>query len=122
MARLTRFARERRTRFIPGGAYGEPAWEALLVLYTQRHAGSRMTIEELAASTSASRSAALRWIDYLQSEGMIERDADTQASHVDLSTLGRARMDKYFGCIWDAAARGVWDGEADVEAKALDQI
>jgi DNA-binding MarR family transcriptional regulator len=75
--------------------FGEPAWEMLLLLYALP---SRQTITRLAELASASKSTAIRWIDYLESQRLIVREVhptDNRAVFVDLTDKGREAIRLY---------------------------
>ena len=56
--------RRRRYESFGNAMFGEPAWDILLLVYVLR-AGQRPTIGRLADLSGATKSTALRWIDYL---------------------------------------------------------
>lgn len=91
-------ANRRRRQDIFGRAmFGEPAWEMLLLLYVLE-SGPRQTIGRLADLAGASRSTALRWIDYLDAQRLIRRDAhptDRRAAFVELTDKGKEALELY---------------------------
>lgn len=77
--------------------FGEPAWDMLLLLYVLG-SGPRQTISRLADLALATKSTALRWVDYLESQGLIRRDthpADRRAACVELTDKGRKSLELY---------------------------
>lgn len=104
MAQLVIFCRKRRGQFLPSGVCGEPAWEVLLALYTRQKSERQLASRELAAWAAVPLSTALRWIDYLVSEGLAQREGGGDDAPVELSALGRAQLDNYFSCIWEGLA------------------
>jgi DNA-binding MarR family transcriptional regulator len=95
-AALNLLSRRRRRHKIFGRAmFGEPAWEMLLLLYS---VGPRETVGRLAELAYASKSTAIRWIDYLESQGLVCREAhptDKRATFVELSDKGRQLIRLY---------------------------
>jgi DNA-binding MarR family transcriptional regulator len=91
-------ANRRRRHDIFGKAmFGEPAWEMLLLLYALE-SGARQTITRMADLAGASKSTALRWIDYLEVQRLIRRDShptDRRAAFVELTNKGRHAIELY---------------------------
>jgi DNA-binding MarR family transcriptional regulator len=54
--------------------FSEPAWDILLSLYSQP-SGGRRSISTLADCSGAPVSTAIRWIQYLEDEGLVIRGA-----------------------------------------------
>ena len=77
--------------------FGEPAWEMLLLLYVGE-SESRRTIGRLGDLAGISKSTTLRWIDYLDSRGLVRREphpTDRRAVFVELTRKGRRAIDLY---------------------------
>jgi len=77
--------------------FGEPAWEMLLFLYSPE-SGPRLTVGGLARLAGASKSTAIRWLDYLEQQKWIRREAhptDKRATFVELSEKGREAINLY---------------------------
>ncbi len=75
--------------------FGEPAWEMLLLLYA---IGPRETVSRLAELAHASKSTAIRWIDYLECQGLVRREAhptDKRALLVELTEKGSDAIRMY---------------------------
>jgi DNA-binding MarR family transcriptional regulator len=73
----------------------EAAWEMLLALYAN---GRRLTVTELATTTEAPGTTALRWIDFLESQDLVFREAsptDLRISYINLTEHGVRLMEKY---------------------------
>lgn len=89
--------RRRRYELFGKGMFGEPAWEILLLLYVLE-SGPRLTLSRLAELSGASKSTALRWLDYLESQHWIRREphpTDKRSAFVELTEIGRARLEAY---------------------------
>jgi|SRR5579872_1194477 len=63
-----------RRRYFPAAMFGEPAWDILLAVYLAS-AKSDRTIDRLANSSGAPISTAIRWLRYLEAEGLVMLDA-----------------------------------------------
>jgi DNA-binding MarR family transcriptional regulator len=77
--------------------FSEPAWEMLLNLYAAEGAG-RLTVSGLALQSGSSKATALRWIDYLEHERLIEREAhptDQRVAFVKLTEEGKEALGGY---------------------------
>jgi len=88
--------RRRRERILPRAMFGEPAWDMLLHLYLNDR---RYTIAALTEACNVTPSTALRWIEYLVGDGLVERTphpTDARAQHIALSQKGRSALDVYF--------------------------
>lgn len=75
--------------------FGEPAWEILLLLYGL---GSRQTVTRLAELACASKSTAIRWIDYLEGQRLVAREehpTDKRAVCVVLTDKAREAIGLY---------------------------
>lgn len=89
--------RRRRYQAFGKAMFGEPAWEILLLLYVLQ-SGSRTTVSRLADLSGATKSTALRWIDYLESQRWIQREphpTDKRAVFIDLTRRGREALEVY---------------------------
>lgn len=96
-ARDTLANRRRRQDIFGKAMFGEPAWEMLLLLYITEP-GPRQSISRLADESGASRTTALRWIDYLEGQGLIRREAhpnDRRIAFVQLTQKGRQSIELY---------------------------
>lgn len=89
--------RKRRYAMFGKGMFGEPAWEMLLLLYALAP-GPRQTITKLGEVVGASKSTALRWIDYLETQRLIRREShptDRRAAFIELTEAGVAAIELY---------------------------
>jgi hypothetical protein len=88
--------RDRRQWYFPRVFFDEAPWQLLLVLYVSDT--RRLSSEALANSLLQSRSATSRWIDYLETEGLITRrvePSDKSRSMVELTPLAVGILDLY---------------------------
>ena len=89
--------RRRRAEWFGDSIYGEPAWEMLLELYVSE-GQTRSPVSRLAKRSGVAKATALRWLDYLQSKRLIDRDShptDARISYVQLTDLGRQKLEAY---------------------------
>ena len=97
-ARQIRFSRDLRQKSFDRNIFGEPAWDMLLALYTIDGDQRRLNIRELSKLTGLALTTALRWLDYLEEQDLIERKPnpfDQRMIYVELSDKGRTAMDHY---------------------------
>lgn len=100
VGRARRLIAERRKRIGIFGIsmFGEPAWDMLLALYTE-DGRQRLTVGKLVNATGHAPTTALRWLDYLETQGFICREAhplDRRSTFVDLADKGYHALDAYF--------------------------
>ena len=89
--------RRRRAEIFGATMFAEPAWEMLLILYSNG-AGARVTQSSLSELSGASRSTAMRWIEFLDDRGLIRREphpTDLRSTVVSVSEKGRQLLDLY---------------------------
>lgn len=89
--------RRRRQVIFNKSMFGEPAWEMLLLLYAQ-DSGQRQTVNRLIELSEGSKTTALRWIDYLETQRLIERSShptDRRMAFVELTEKGRGAIEVY---------------------------
>lgn len=66
-----------RQEFLPSAIFGEPAWKILLTLYVASSSLDR-TVSRLGESSGVPLSTAIRWLDYLEAEGLVMLSSSTQ--------------------------------------------
>jgi DNA-binding MarR family transcriptional regulator len=89
--------RRKRNKRFSSAMFSEPAWEMLLALYASDGAG-RLTVSGLALQSGSSKATALRWIDYLEQQGLIARDAhptDQRVAFAKLTEQGKEALEGY---------------------------
>jgi DNA-binding MarR family transcriptional regulator len=92
-------ARQQRERYFQGKLFSDPAWDILLELYAASLADRRLTVSRLADRTGVAMTTALRWINTLQQEGLLDRQdhpLDGRQVYHFLSEAGLQVMDSYF--------------------------
>src|SRR5215217_5795029 len=90
--------RNKRIEVFGKAMFREPAWDMLLILYVEQNR-RRLTIGRLADAAGASATTALRWLEYLESQGMIRRYAnptDRRSFFVGIADRGLQALDLYF--------------------------
>jgi DNA-binding MarR family transcriptional regulator len=90
--------RNKRIEVFGKAMFREPAWDMLLILYVEQNR-LRFTIGRLANAAGASATTALRWLEYLESQGMIRRYAnptDRRSFFVGIADRGVQALDSYF--------------------------
>jgi DNA-binding MarR family transcriptional regulator len=97
--RARRLLENRRKRVAIFGAqmFAEPAWDMLLLLYLSGR-GRRQTQSSLCELSGASRSTAMRWIEFLAGRGLVRREdhpTDKRHNFVSLTEKGRHLLDLY---------------------------
>ena len=88
-------ARRARTGLFRPELFSDPAWDILLVLCLAKAREQLMTVLELAEATATPVSTAVRWVDLLERDGLLQRDADPARAGYDdvrLSVRGRAAI------------------------------
>lgn len=89
--------RAKRTKQFSSAMFNEPAWEMLLTLYAS-DGGARLSLSRLALLSGASKATALRWIEYLEQQKLVARQAhptDKRAAFVCLTEKGRNALNDY---------------------------
>jgi len=97
-ARQIRFSRELRAKMFNRTIFGEPAWDILLALYVIDGDRRRLNTRELSELANLALTTALRWLNYLEEQGLIARKSnpfDQRMVYVEISDKGRSAMDDY---------------------------
>jgi DNA-binding MarR family transcriptional regulator len=90
--------RRRRIEQFGKDMFGEPAWDILLAIYVHEHRGNCSTIAELTRVAGVAPSVALRWLNFLISEGHVERNvhpANLDAVLFQLTGNSRETLERY---------------------------
>lgn len=85
--------RRRRLRYshLPRDLFGEAAWSMLLDLFICQHRGQTMSASSACLASDVPNTTARRWLDVLESQGLVERPCvgdDRDEQHVSLSAAG----------------------------------
>lgn len=99
LSRETLVSRRIRRSFFPPAIVGEPAWDMLLALYVKLERKSAETVTGIAHQVAYPLTTALRWLEYIEQSGFIERTpgiTDKRVVLVSLTPLGRKQMESYF--------------------------
>jgi DNA-binding MarR family transcriptional regulator len=98
LARDILAARRRRAEAFNPAMFGEPAWELLLTLFVMDREGPRLTIGRLAQVAGTKPTTAIRWLDYLEGQMFIEREAhpnDSRTAFIRLTDKAREAISLY---------------------------
>ena len=91
--------RRRRAQHFSQRLFGEPAWDILLDLYAAAVRGETVSVSNACRAADAPSSTALRWLQHLEDDRLVERTADPtdgRRHFVRLSKRGTERMHAYF--------------------------
>lgn len=97
-ARL-QFSRQLRRRLFGPAMFGEAAWDILLALYTAEGSAQRLDATDLAEVSASPFSTTLRWLDYLEEVGLVNRISGDRGRRIigaELTGEGRQLLDNYF--------------------------
>ena len=86
-------ARMQRGRFFNSRLFADPAWDMLLELYAAALTQRRLPISRLADRAGVPMTTALRWINTLESEGLVERQPDRLDGRRVFITLSNKGVD-----------------------------
>ena len=95
-------ARNARKRFFGDQLFADPAWDILLELYVLRCDQRRASVSKLSLGAGVPTTTALRWIEKLHSDGLVEREPDPLDARrvwVALSDRGFEAMQSYVHAI-----------------------
>lgn len=98
LARRFYSQRRRRSRHLPAGLFGEPAWDILLDLAYAARANELRSIKSACLSSHAPEATALRHIDRLLHFGLVERiddKTDRRRKFLRLTGLGERKMEEF---------------------------
>lgn len=91
--------RQLRVAFFPNSFFGEPAWQMLLELYIAHYQRDQFTVTNLCIASNEPQTTALRWIDILETEGLIYRltsRTDKRLKFIRITGAAIERLDQYF--------------------------
>lgn len=110
MAERIYAARQLRPRHLDYPAFGEPAWDMLLLAYCAGIRGRTLSLALLSSGANVSLSVGTRWIAYLEQNGLVNRrfdQFDRARDMVELTALGRSRL---YDCI-NGMSDILWAGQ-----------
>lgn len=99
VARRTFLERRRRAEHFGRAMFGEPAWDMLLALYIMETSSARNTVGRLLTFSGAPQTTALRWLDYLEKQHLVSREAhptDRRTAFIEITEKARDALDAYF--------------------------
>lgn len=104
LARAKKHLRDRQLRkqYFSRAIFGEPAWDALIVLYISEFSGRQLTVGRLVDWIEAPLSTTQRWIAYLQKERLVTKEshpADKRMAYVRLLDKGRTILEEYLAAL-----------------------
>jgi DNA-binding MarR family transcriptional regulator len=103
MAKMIGESRHRREKFLAPELFAEPGWEMLLALYRAHAAAVRMTVSNLCRMSEGPVTSAVRWIDRLESLGLVSRHRslhDARVFFVELTPEAHAQIRDYLMETW----------------------
>lgn len=92
-------ARAARHEYFTADLFADPAWDILLELYALRCEQRRTSVSKLCIAAAVPTTTALRWIEKLHSDGLIEREPDRndrRRTWVAISDAGFEALKFYF--------------------------
>ncbi len=95
LARRFYSQRRRRSRHLPAGLFGEPAWDILLDLFIAAEEGRRIPVTSACIAADVPATTGLRWLQVLENSELVERRADPadgRRTHVALTVAGYTAM------------------------------
>lgn len=97
-ARFLLLCRRGRTTFFDPAMFDEVAWDALLNLYLDEQSGLAVSAVTLAGQVGVCLHVLIRWIGYLEGQGLVVRRRDelqAREGSVRLSDKGRFDLERY---------------------------
>jgi DNA-binding MarR family transcriptional regulator len=98
-------ARAARRHHFESDLFADPAWDILLELYALRREQRRTSVSKLCIAAAVPTTTALRWLDKLQADGLVEREddpCDGRRVWVALSAKGFRALEAYLHDIGNA--------------------
>jgi DNA-binding MarR family transcriptional regulator len=92
-------ARAARAQFFKASLFSDPAWDILLELFAAQQEGRRVSISAAGLTAEIPLTTALRWINALEREDLVERTGDptdARRTFLKLSGKGLRAMTLYF--------------------------
>lgn len=98
LARIMLRSRQRRKDSFPSVIFGEPGWDMILQLYVAHCAGETIDVSGLCGCTGVPKTTALRHLDRLAAQQLVERlddSADGRRIFVRLSRTLREQTEQW---------------------------
>ncbi len=92
-------SRRKRLQFFNAAMFGEPAWDMLLALCACEEFAAPPTVSALGAASGAPATTALRWLSYLENQGLVTRHGslhDQRVQLVELTEKARGLLNDFF--------------------------
>lgn len=99
--------RRRRSRYLPGHLFAEPAWDILLDLFVNAVRDRAISITSACIAGGIPATTGLRWLGVLEKEGLLVRgisEDDARVTWVQLSRYGMEVMRGYLAEAMDTSA------------------
>ena len=109
-ARSLLHARRMRERLLPADLFAEPAWDMLLELFVQRDDGRRFSVTDTCSASNVPPTTALRWLEILVSEGLVERISDAtdgRRRFIQLTPTGERKLSALLGAMHRRIISGI---------------
>ena len=90
--------RQRRKYLFAPAIFGEPAWDMLLTLFVRDGSGASSTAVQLETAAATAPSTGVRWLSYLEKEGLVTRRKhalDHETEFVELTDRARDALERY---------------------------
>ena len=98
LARAIHRARSMRAQFFPTRYFSEAGWNIMLDLFDADEMGERVPVSAACVASDCPPSTAMRWINFLHEDGLIDRVADSDDKrriYLELTAKGREAMVDY---------------------------
>lgn len=99
LAKVIYRLRRRRSRHFADKLFGEPSWDMLLDLFIKRVHGERISITSLCIAGAVPPSTALRWIQILVDDGLVERTKTQDDQRLAMVQLTNTGVDAMRECL-----------------------
>ncbi len=99
--------RQRRSEIFGAEMFADPAWDMLLDLAAAHAENHRVSVTSLCIASGVPNTTALRWINQMVGQGLLERvqdDIDKRRAFVSLTARSREAIARYFDAISERPA------------------
>jgi DNA-binding MarR family transcriptional regulator len=94
IARALLDSRRARRDLLGANLFSDPAWDMLLTLFAAAERSEMLSVSQLCASSAVAQTTALRWVDSLETAGLVTRALDPGDARRTLIALSPAARDK----------------------------